>query len=158
MNPTIKLAAGCLFLAGAATSLVPSAVADVYQGTWDDDAFVGTSDADQFYGRGGHDNLKGHGGPDVLRGGPGADWIWGGRGHDVVRAGSWEDSVFPGPGPDVVIGGTGGDEIWLFADNASDGIRCGRGLDFVILDQEADPGDTFVACENVFINRPGDDW
>ena len=54
--------------------------------------------------------------------------------------------------------GTGGDEIWLFADNASDEIRCGRGLDFVILDQEADPGDTFVACENVFINTPGDDW
>ncbi len=158
MNPTIKLATGCLLVAGVATSLAAPAVADVYQGTWEDDTFVGTPDADQFYGRAGHDNLTGHAGPDVLRGGPGADWIWGGRGHDVIRAGSWGDSLLPGPGPDVVIGGPGEDEIWLYADNASDEIRCGEGSDFVILDRKADPGDTFVACENVFINRPGDDW
>lgn len=157
MTTTLRLAAGCLALAATAISHSP-AVADDYQGTSQDDTFEGTPDADSFYGRAGHDDLKGHAGPDVLRGGPGFDAIWGGRGHDVVRAGDQEDSVFPGPGPDIVIGGPEGDEIWLYADNADDRIRCGSGSDFVILDKKADPGDTFVACENVFINRPGDDW
>lgn len=84
--------------------------------------------------------------------------MYGGRGHDVIHAGEQADYLFPGPGPDVVRGGPGGEEIWLYRDNAADRIRCGSGVDFVILDKLADPGDTFVACENVFVDSPDDDW
>jgi Ca2+-binding RTX toxin-like protein len=159
MSPRNRRLTGGLAVAAAALTLgLGPAMADDVQGTAHDDDLQGTPGPDRLYGYAGNDDLEGHAGPDVLRGGPGFDSVYGGRGHDVIRAGGADDSIFPGPGPDVVIGGLGGEEIWLYRDHAAAEIRCGAGIDFVILDKAADPGDSFVACEAVFINTPNDDW
>jgi hypothetical protein len=76
-------------------------------------------------------------GADKVRAGGGSDVVFAGPGRDLVRGGPGNDELYGGPGRDILIGGPGNDTI-----NARDGrrdrVRCGPGIDTVIIDRVLD--------------------
>jgi len=84
----------------SAVSLVGSAAADHYVGTFLNDTMRGGA---------GNDRLRGEGGSDTLFGDQGSDTLHGGNGNDHVDGGADGDALFGEAGGDLLIGGSGND-------------------------------------------------
>jgi len=120
----------------ASKSSVPSAGADVLNGTPGNDVLSGLGGDDFLYGFGGNDALDGGAGADLLDGGSGddvlsagagADRLIGSAGNDTLDGGDDIDDLRGGDGDDVLDGGDGNDRV--FGDSGNDTLRGGLGAD-----------------------------
>jgi hypothetical protein len=122
---------------------------DVLSGGARRDVLTGSVGNDVLRGQSGVDKLKGGGGADKLAGGTAKDVISGGTGRDVLKGGSGSDRVTAGKGRDSVNAGKGNDRIFA-ADGKRDVVRCGGGVDRVVVDaQDKIAG----SCEKVLIKK-----
>lgn len=105
------------------------ALAEVFDGTADDDiAFAGGSD-DDISGAGGADDLRGQDGDDTLAGEDGDDSLFGGLGNDTIAGGDGVDMLRGGGGNDILLGESGPDR--LFGDDGDDTLSGGDDADFL---------------------------
>ena len=116
--------AGLVLVCGLITAM--PALAEVLTGTKDADTLTGTQRADQIFGRGGDDVLRGRSGSDVLVGNTGDDTIKGGIAFDDIRAGKGDDRI-------------------MARDDDPDQIKCGPGVDTIVVDRVEDG---IFNCEN----------
>jgi hypothetical protein len=67
--------------------------------------------------------------------------MWGGGGRDWSEEGN--------PGRDWLYLGADDDKVWVQKDGTVDLIDCGRGIGRVFIEDELDPLDEFVHCEEI---------
>lgn len=134
---------------------------DVVHGYLGNDLLGGGGGDDALYGGRGSDHVFGREGDDLLSGGPRPDDIYGHAGADELRGGAEADTIVPGSGADEVHAGPGDDEIYVYRDGKADRIFCDGGHDWVEIKlkahQHRDAGDTFVDCEDVYVDRAGEE-
>jgi len=132
---------------------------DTVYGYRGNDELRGGAGDDQLLGGRGSDLVVGGTGRDSISGGPRLDSLYGHAGGDLLRAGAEDDIVVPGNGVDEVHAGPGDDEIFVFNDGKRDRIFCDGGVDWVEISlrrhQRRDHLDTYVDCENVYVDREG---
>jgi Ca2+-binding RTX toxin-like protein len=97
----------------------------VVGGRGNDTLLGGTDDTgkDTLIGASGNDKLAGEGAEDTLRGNAGIDHIDGGSGGDYIDGGDGADDLQGHSGADIIRARSAG----------ADTVRCGAGLDFVII-------------------------
>jgi serralysin len=81
-------------------------MANIIEGTDDQDVLQGTNRADTIRGFDGGDYLYGNNGDDRLVGGDGWDDLYGGIGNDVLIGGPGRDKLYGGAGDDYLDGGS----------------------------------------------------
>jgi hypothetical protein len=109
----------------AGDSLRGRAGRDCLRGNAGRDRMSGHGHADRPFGNGGRDRVAGNAGRDRLLGNKGNDRLLGGGGRDRLRG---------GPGRNVYSAGGGADRVFA-RNNKRDRIRCGKGRDRVVADQ-----------------------
>jgi Ca2+-binding RTX toxin-like protein len=120
---------------------------DVLSGNAGRDVLTGENGNDKLRGQAGNDKLKGARDNDKLNGGKGKDRLNGGVGNDLLLGGNDADRLNGGKGKDVLNGGRGNDWIYAF-DAKADVIRCGGGIDRVVVDAK---DKVSVSCEMVLV-------
>src|SRR6056297_1102313 len=113
---------------------------DDLAGTNLDDLIYAGDGADTVMGGAGDDLLIGAAGDDILTSGAGNDRLTGGKGADRLDGGAGDaddDILWDGPGADRIFGGLGQDTTHLAADDASDVIDGGAGIDTLDLSDGA---------------------
>jgi Ca2+-binding RTX toxin-like protein len=120
---------------------------DVLSGNAGRDVLTGENGNDKLRGQAGNDKLKGARDNDKLNGGKGKDRLNGGVGNDLLLGGNDADRLNGGKGKDVLNSGRGNDWIYAF-DRKADVIRCGGGIDRVVVDAK---DKVSVSCEKVLV-------
>ena len=123
------------------------AAKDVLSGNAGRDVLTGENGNDRLRGQAGNDKLKGARDNDKLNGGKGKDRLNGGVGNDLLLGGNDADRLNGGKGKDVLNSGRGNDRIYAF-DGKADVIRCGGGIDRVVVDAK---DKVSVSCEKVLV-------
>jgi RTX calcium-binding nonapeptide repeat (4 copies) len=119
--------------------------ADTLSGADAGELLIGLAGDDVLLGNGGNDVLEGDDGNDRLSGDVGDDTLRGYSGDDTLDGGSGRDSFHGDAPPGIVTYRSGTDRI-LARDGEADGVACGMGPDFAIVDSiDSVSGD----CENV---------
>jgi RTX calcium-binding nonapeptide repeat (4 copies)/LVIVD repeat len=98
------------------------------------DCLLGHAGRDRMSGHGHADRLVGHGGRDRLAGNAGRDRLFGNQGNDRLLGGGGGDGLRGGSGRNVYSAGAGADRVFA-RNNKRDRIRCGKGRDRVVADQ-----------------------
>jgi Ca2+-binding RTX toxin-like protein len=104
-----------------------AALAQLGQGTPQNDVLGGTSRSDTIRGRAGNDYIYGSDGDDSLLGQDGADTLSGDAGRDTLEGGAGNDKLDGRDGADLLIGGDGDDT--LMGDTDNDTLDGGAGND-----------------------------
>jgi Ca2+-binding RTX toxin-like protein len=120
---------------------------DLLSGNAGRDVLTGENGNDKLRGQAGNDKLKGARDNDRLNGGKGKDRLNGGVGNDLLRGGNDADRMNGGKGKDVLNSGRGHDRVYAF-DGKADVIRCGGGIDRVVVDAK---DKVSVSCEKVLV-------
>ncbi len=120
---------------------------DVLSGNAGRDVLTGENGNDRLRGQAGNDKLKGARDNDKLNGGKGKDRLNGGVGNDLLLGGNDADRLNGGKGKDVLSSGRGNDRVYAF-DGKADAIRCGGGVDRVVVDAK---DKVSVSCEKVLV-------
>ena len=142
-TPCNDVVIGCPTIASA-TGLGACGTGDILRGFEKDDVLQGSEGNDEIYGDEGNDQLSGSSGSDRLYGGPGVDILQAGDGPDLLVGSNGNDELYGGADDDVSIGGKGANYF-----------DCGNGND-IIVDFDADKGDTQSGNCEVVLNRHGD--
>jgi hypothetical protein len=98
------------------------------------DCLRGNAGRDRMSGHGNADRLFGNGGRDRVAGNAGRDRLFGNQGNDRLLGGGARDRLRGGPGRNVYSAGAGADRVFARNDRR-DRIRCGKGRDRVVADQ-----------------------
>jgi hypothetical protein len=98
------------------------------------DCLRGNAGRDRMSGHGHADRLFGNGGRDRVAGNAGRDRLFGNTGNDRLLGGGGRDRLRGGPGRNVYSAGGGADRVFA-RNNKRDRIRCGKGRDRVVADQ-----------------------
>ncbi len=120
---------------------------DVLSGNAGRDVLTGQADNDRLRGQKGNDRLKGGRDNDKLTGGLGRDRLNGGSGIDVLLGGMDVDRLTGGKGKDTLNSGRGDDRIFA-VDGKTDVVRCGGGVDKVVVDAK---DKVAISCERVVV-------
>jgi hypothetical protein len=120
---------------------------DVLSGNAGRDVLTGENGNDRLRGQAGNDKLRGARDNDRLNGGKGKDRLNGGVGNDLLLGGNDADRLNGGKGKDVLNSGRGNDRVFAF-DGKADVIRCGGGIDRVVVDAK---DKVSVSCEKVLV-------
>jgi hypothetical protein len=106
---------------------------DAISGNAGRDVLTGQTGTDTLRGQRGNDKLEGGRRDDRLNGGLGSDRLDGDTGNDLLLGGNQADRITGGHGKDVLSGGRGDDRLFAVDDKA-DVVRCGGGMDKVVVD------------------------
>jgi hypothetical protein len=98
------------------------------------DCVLGNAGRDRISGHGHADRLLGNGGRDRVAGNAGRDRLFGNRGNDRLLGGGGRDRLRGGPGRNRYSAGAGNDRVFA-RNNKVDRVRCGKGRDRVVADQ-----------------------
>ncbi|CZF83046.1 Hemolysin, chromosomal [Grimontia celer] len=104
-------------------------MANIINGTEEDDNLRGTNDVDTIYGYGGNDFIQADGNTDYVYGGDGDDTVIGGDDEDIVHGDAGNDWVRGGFGNDFLYGDDGDDRVE--GNTGDDFLYGGRGNDFL---------------------------
>jgi hypothetical protein len=98
------------------------------------DCVFGNAGRDRISGQGHADRLLGHGGRDRVAGNAGRDRLFGNQGNDRLLGGGGPDRLRGGQGRNRYSAGAGNDRVFA-RNNRADRVRCGKGRDRVVADQ-----------------------
>lgn len=88
---------------------------------------------------------------DTINGGSGNDTIFAGIGNDLISGGLGADVIFDGAGNDTATGDDGQDYFWIGtgADDGSDSLDGGAGIDSLIEDLSGETAGTYTVTLNL---------